>query len=193
MKRIYAKSCLVAGGYLIGSCIFLLLLILPEDKEMIILLVLVYLYIGIGLGGLWINFKYHRIEYGEGKLILYRISKDVKEKRPVGKWKIREDQIEVKDLLRYGYARDIIGSCLEWDKFTFSGYANVWRFENQIVFMTKDHKMASISPKFFTSKQIKEVIRYIYRETGILPEGTFRKCWGIDKFLGIENNVKGKL
>lgn len=114
------------------------------------------------LGGIGVYLT-HSIRYGDGKAVIRRYSKKRVDGRPVGKWRIREDEFSLEEIDEYGYSIRRLG-----------GYGDVEYHLNsgakfgivEVFFQLKDGKRIGYDGGYYTRKAANEFFNYIFEETG---------------------------
>ena len=106
------------------------------------------------------------IKYGEGKVIIQRVSKDLDYSgsiygMPTGKWKSKRDEILLEEIEAYGYSWALLGMGRTVE------CHNEFR-QNQIeyCFLLKDGKKVGFNMMYY-GMEIDALFRYIYEATGI--------------------------
>ena len=122
--------------------------------------------------------KKMRIEYGEGKVAVYRVSCDVKDALR----KERCDTFELKELEQYGFSAEVIGRAVEYQKHCERAvreeflYGDTACTSEEVVFCLKDGRRIGFASINFAIGQLHELVSYIEKETGISPVGTFSRA-----------------
>lgn len=106
---------------------------------------------------IWVR-STHWVKYGEGKIIIRRVSKLMENGRPVGKWKDREDEFLLEQIELFGLSRLLLKKPLE--------YHRTVRY-TEVFFKLKDGRTVEFVYSLYTSKQVDELFFYIYNETGM--------------------------
>lgn len=105
----------------------------------------------------------HSIRYGNGRVVIRRYSKELVDGRPVGKWKIREDEFSLKEIDVYGYSNRRLGGYGDVEYHINSGAR--WGID-EVFFQLKDKKRIGYVGGYYTRKAANEFFRYIFEETG---------------------------
>lgn len=105
-------------------------------------------------------YRTHWIRYGEGKIIIRRVSKERVNGRPVGKWENREDEFLVQEIESYGLAWQTLGHYVEYH------LSNRGKVTNECFFQIRGGKQVGFEMMYYT-KKLQELFDYIYDETGI--------------------------
>ena len=121
-----------------------------------ILLILFGVYIG---GKIYIS---HWIRYGNGRVIISRVSKDRVDGKAVGKWKRREDEFLLEEIVAYGLSWQALGHYVEYH------YSSEGKLSSEVFFQLKNGKRIGYEAIFYTAKQTVEFWKYIQDETGIV-------------------------
>lgn len=170
MKTLHANGALVlplgsAGAVGIAMILLGIYAALEGDTDTLtgfLLMTVLLLFVG-AVAGMRI-YRTHWIKYGDGTIIVRRVSKELVNGRPVGKWQNREDTILLKDLELYGVSREILGHDVEYHR---SGAKGPLSIAVEWFFQLKDGKVIGFEAVYYTRWQAKELFRYIYEETGI--------------------------
>lgn len=160
------RLCLGMSGMGIGIILWGMMW---EDGEGLIfpgiIIVLMFLFLGRNV------YTRHWIKYGNGKIIIHRVSKDMEYSgsmygRPTGKWKNREDEFLLEELDSYGYSWVLFGKgkTVEFHPAQRGGSRSISR---EYSFLLKDGKKVGFEAAYYTTKQLEELFHYIYDETGI--------------------------
>lgn len=170
MKILHANGALVlplgsAGAVGIAMILLGIYAALEGDTDTLtgfLLMTVLLLFVG-AVAGMRI-YRTHWIKYGDGTIIVRRVSKELVNGRPVGKWQNREDTILLKDLESYGMSMKILGHEVEYHR---SGAKGPRSIAMEWFFQLKDGKVIGFEATYYTRWQAKELFRYIYEETGI--------------------------
>lgn len=174
MKTLYAKGAVISGlGIIIvGIGMILLDIMLGEGNAGRGILAIGG--IGIILVVFLLNgrvYKSFQIQYGERKIVIKRRSKELKNWKPHGKWQNKEDTILLSELTSYGMTYEQQKTNLEY----YHGRNGGLGLDSEVFFQKKNGEMVSTELLYFTDKQIRELVQYIYKETGIVPLGKLKK------------------
>ena len=165
-KRIYAKSALLACLILMIPIVICFLLEIYGIEEIniagrisLIVLFIWYLslmgYAGFAQGSHW-------IKYGNGKVVVRRVSRECVNDRPVGKWRKREDTFSVEEIEAYGLSRKVLGHDLE------RHLCKIYKAPSlECFFRLKSGKMIGCSIEFYPRREMKAFFTYLYEKTGI--------------------------
>lgn len=170
MKTLHANGALVLSLVSTGTVGIVMVLLginagLEGDTDSLMVSITVavlLLFVG-AVAGMRI-YRTHWIKYGDGTIIVRRVSKELVNRRPVGKWQNREDTILLKDLESYGMSMKILGHEVEYHR---SGAKGPRSIAMEWFFQLKDGKVIGFEAAYYTRWQAKELFRYIYEETGI--------------------------
>lgn len=159
-KRIYAKSALLACLILMIPIVICFLLEIYGIEEIniagrisLIVLFIWYLslmgYAGFAQGSHW-------IKYGNGKVVVRRVSRECVNDRPVGKWKKREDTFSVEEIEAYGLSRKVLGHDLE------RHLCKIYKAPSlECFFRLKSGKMIGCSIEFYPRREMKAFFTYL--------------------------------
>ncbi|MCM1083439.1 MAG: hypothetical protein NC393_04885 [Clostridium sp.] len=103
----------------------------------------------------------HWIQYGDGKVVIRRVSKDRINGRPIGKWKNREDTFLLEEIDAYGLSWQVLGYYVEYHR------SSGGSLTTEYFFQLKNGKRIGYEIVYYTRKEEKEFLRYIYEKTGI--------------------------
>ena len=120
---------------------------------------------------LWVSFACTKIylknwiKYGEGKVIIRRVSKDLDYStsmygRPTGKWKSKEDEILLEEIESYGYTWALLGMGRTVEYHGFSQH------QIEYCFLLKGGRKVGFNMMYY-GKETEALFRYIYEATGI--------------------------
>lgn len=106
------------------------------------------------------------IKYGEGKVIIQRVSKDLDYSgsiygRPTGKWKSKRDEILLEEIEAYGYSWALLGMSR-----TVECHNRFRQYQIEYCFLLKDGRKVGFNMVYY-GKETKALFRYIYEATGI--------------------------
>ena len=167
MKTLYAKKALLTG------LIFSVLASIP------IALWIAYFFItGKTWGGLFciiplLFYNYvgiykgikiyctHWIKYGDGKVIIRRISKNLVNGKPTGKWQKREDEFLLEEIDSYGMSWQVLGQFVEYH------LESRRRIASECFFQMKTGKRLGYEVRIYLPEELEEFYRYISEEAGI--------------------------
>lgn len=121
---------------------------------------------------LWIIFACTKIylknwiKYGEGKVIIQRVSKDLDYSnsiygRPTGKWKSKRDEILLEEIEAYGYSWALLGMGR-----TVECHNRFRQYQIEYCFLLKDGRKVGFNMVYY-GKGTEALFRYIYDGTGI--------------------------
>lgn len=174
MKTLHANNSLIISLYIwiiIESIFIILELCVGFSSETLYMIGLgIVIFIPLLIWGIYIR-STHQIQYGEGKIIIRRISKKWQSGFPagVGKWLSREDEFLLEDVETCGMSKIggyvpkyPLGYQVEYHRNSGSKYAS------ECYFKLKDGKEIGYTPDFYTKKQIKEFSEYIHNEIGMM-------------------------
>lgn len=130
-----------------------------------------YLFIGVHSAAR--IYRTHWVRYGNGKVTIKRVSKDIVNDRPVGKWKDREDEILLDEIGSYGLSRTVLGHNIEYDR------RGIIPSVQECFFRLKDGRWLGFEMGHFMEQEREELFRYIYEETGIKFQETVFEADGI--------------
>ena len=144
--------------------------------------VLMLAYVGAILVGIFIFLcKYQAaknsyVEIGKGKIVISRIVREFRKDnwRPKGFLKKKKSEINVSDITKIGYSADICGEYLEFNGFTTGYYATMVYSNGEAVIELKGGEKVPFIVATYSKKELKEILQYIYDETGIIPEGKLK-------------------
>lgn len=113
------------------------------------------------------------MELGNGKMIISRRNKDLKEDNcnPKGRWKTRRDEVRLADIVRIGYSQDICGEYMEYN----GSYMVYIYSRGEVIFETSQKERAIMCTADYSRKELQQIFQYIYNETGIIPEGKLKE------------------
>lgn len=167
MKTLHAKGALILSLSLGGvtSIIFILLGAYEfwkgDTGVGILLIIYSILLILIGaFGGIRI-YCTHWIKYGNGKVVIRRVSKKCVNGRAVGKWENREDTFLLEEIDGYGLSWQILGRYVEYHR------SSRRALTTEIFFQLKNGKRIGYEEVYYMRREEKEFFRYIYEGTGI--------------------------
>ncbi len=103
----------------------------------------------------------HWIKYGDGKIIIRRVSKEMVNGMPVGKWKNREDEFLLEEIEAYGLSMQVLGTFVEYHK------SNRGSLTTECFFQLKGGRRIGYETGYYTRKAEREFFGYILKETGI--------------------------
>ena len=106
------------------------------------------------------------IKYGEGKVIIRRVSKDLDYStsmydRPTGTWKSKEDEILLEEIESYGYTWALLGMSR-----TVECHNRFRQYQIEYCFLLKDGRKVGFNMLYY-GKETEALFRYIYEATGI--------------------------
>ena len=106
------------------------------------------------------------IKYGEGKVIIRRVSKDLDYStsmygRPTGKWKSNEDEILLEEIEAYGYSWALLGMSR-----TVECHNRFRQYQIEYCFLLKGGRKVGFNIVYY-GKETEALFRYIYEATGI--------------------------
>lgn len=168
MKTLRAKSALVLAIIVPVAPSFMFTLIgveaflqgRIEDCIGVIIIEIILILFGVYIGGkLYIP---HWIRYGNGRVVISRVSKERVDGKAVGRWKRREDEFLLEEIVAYGLSLQALGHYVEYH------YTNEGKFPREAFFKLKDGKRIGYEIMFYTAKQTVEFWKYIQDETGIV-------------------------
>lgn len=110
----------------------------------------------------------HWIKYGEGKVIIKRVSKDYVNGKPIGRWKNREDDFLLEDIEAFGMSWQVLGQFVEYRLHSRRGLAS------ECFFQLDNGKKVSCETLYFNPEEVQRFFDYISRETGIEFQETSR-------------------
>lgn len=102
----------------------------------------------------------HWILYGNGKVIIRRVSKKREGGGMIGGWEDNEDEFLVEDIEAYGLSSDILGHSVEYHLCSS-------RYEAECFFQLKGGKRIGYETSCYLAKDMKEFFDYIVEETGL--------------------------
>lgn len=103
----------------------------------------------------------HWIQYGNGKVVIKRVSKERVNGRPVGKWKNREDTFFVEEIDAYGLSWQILGRYVEYHRSSGGSHTT------ECFFQLKNGKKIGFEMVYYTRKEMDKFLKYIFDETGM--------------------------
>ena len=164
MKTIHAKGLIVPELSIVAfvGAIMVFSMGIKEWKFWLpIEIVLIFL---IGLACIKIYLT-NWIKYGEGKVIIRRVSKDLDYStsmygRPIGKWESKEDEILLEEIESYGYTWALLGMGRTVE------YHGSGRYQIEYCFLLKDGKKVGFNMMYY-GMEIDALFRYIYEAPGI--------------------------
>lgn len=166
MKTLHAKGSVIAfcGIFIFCGIIFILLAVYSFwmgsaehgmfNIENFIICVL------IGAGGGWRIYCTYWIRYGDGKIIVRRVSKKCMNGRVSRKWEKNEDEFLLEEIEAYGPSMEFLGHFVE--RYRISG-----RCARECFFQLKNGKRIGFDMTCYRPKETEELFRYIYEGTGI--------------------------
>lgn len=165
MKTLHAYGGFVLDsvGYVLGVMLILWSVFCWPDAEAVVLTIFfaILLISMVAFGGVKI-YRTHSIRYGNGRVVIRRYSKErCVNGRPVGTWKIREDEFLLEEIDVYGWSREILGHDVEFH-IPYGGHDCT-----EILFQLKDGKRIGYEAVYYTPKAENEFFCYIFEETGI--------------------------
>lgn len=104
----------------------------------------------------------HWIKYGNGKVVIRRVSKECVNGRPVGKWESREDTFLLEEIEAYGLSKQALGDYVERHRCTSYKCPAVECF-----FRLKNGKIIGCEIGYYPRREIEEFFRYLHEKTGI--------------------------
>ncbi len=166
MQTVHAKGALIynlgLGGVVFLICILLGGYSLWEADAggyplifMGIFCFLFFAYVGLKM------YNTHWIKYGEGKIVIRRVSKERVNGRPVGKWKNREDAFLLEEIEGYGLSMQVLGAFVEYHK------SSRGSLTTECFFQLKDGRRIGYETGYYTRKAEREFFSYIQKETGM--------------------------
>lgn len=104
----------------------------------------------------------HWIRYGNGRVVIRRVSKErVNGRAVVGKWKNREDTFLLEEIEAYGLSWQVLGHYVEYHR--SSGRS----LTTEVFFQLKNGKRIGYETVYYTRRGEEEFFRYIYDGTGM--------------------------
>lgn len=175
MKTLHTNAVLIFSTVLFSSPdVFLIMFAIysfmdGEIGDSIHFIILSIVFVAIGLyGGLRI-YCTHWIRYGDGKVVIRRVSIKRVNGRAVGVWENREDEFLLNEIEVYGLSREVLGHSVEFHR------SSRGRLETEFFFQLKNGKQIGFELGYYMGKDIKKFIRYIYEQTGIEFQGKLEK------------------
>ena len=107
------------------------------------------------------TYRTHWIRYGDGKVVIRRVSKKCVDGKAVGKWKNREDEFGIEEIEAYGISYPVLGYFLEHHQ------TSIIPAVQECFFRLKDGRMIGYSMGHYKSKEIQEFFDYISETTGL--------------------------
>lgn len=166
MKTLHAKGalilCLAFSG--VPSVILILLGVNEfwevdiDDGIFLVLCSILFILLGV-FAGIKI-YCTHRIQYGNGRVVIKRVSKELINGRPVGKWKKREDIFLIEEIDAYGLSWQVLGHYVEYHR------SSARSLTTECFFQMKDGRQVGFEMVYYT-KKLQELFDYIYDETGV--------------------------
>lgn len=163
MKTLHANGPLVGGTLMLGLVELLLIwldICTPQFGSSMVFLIC---FIPVVFWAIKIR-STHWIRYGEGKLVIRRVSKMWQSGWPpaVGKWQNREDEFLLEDIESWGDAEQFLGRGrhLEYPPGGYDKYG----FMREILFRLKNGRKVTFMTSHFTKKQVEELFRYLRDE-----------------------------
>lgn len=123
-------------------------------------------YFFIGIHSAIRIYRTHWIKYGNGKVIIKRVSKELVNNRPTGKWHDREDEILLDEIEAYGLSRTVLGYNIEYDQ------RGITASVQECFFRLKDGRWLGFEMGHYMEQEREELFRYIYERTGIKFQDT---------------------
>lgn len=165
-KRIYAKSallmCLIFMIPIVICLIVGIYKIVEHNTADSIGLIALFIYFLLLNGYAGFSQGSHWIKYGNGKVIVRRVSKECVNDRPVGKWKKREDAFSLEEIEVYGLSRKVLDHDLE------RHFCKSYKAPSlECFFRLKNGKMIGCSIEFYPRREMKAFFTYLYEKTGI--------------------------
>ncbi len=174
MKTLYAKKAVVIG--LRFSALIDITLAVCVVQPFIagktgtvafyIILMLFYGYVGVYKGVK--IYRTHWIKYGDGRVIIRRISKDRVNGRPTGKWQTREDEFLLEEIDSYGMSWQVLGGFVEYH---LSRRGAV----SECFFQLKNQKRIGCETLYFDFEEEEKFFRYLFENAGIGFQGKLEK------------------
>ncbi len=103
----------------------------------------------------------HWIKYGDGKVIIRRVSKELINGLPSGKWLDREDEFLLEEIEAYGLSMQVLGTFVEYHK------SNRGSLTTECFFQLKDGRRIGYETGYYTRKTEREFFSYILKGTGL--------------------------
>ena len=165
-KRIYAKSallvCLIFMIPIVICLLWGIYKIVERNIADSIGLIALFIYFLLLNGYAGFCQGSHWIKYGNGKVVVRRVSKECVNDRPVGKWKKREDTFSLEEIETYGLSRKVLGHDLE------RHFCKSYKAPSlECFFRLKSGKMIGCSIEFYPRREMKAFFTYLYEKTGI--------------------------
>lgn len=104
----------------------------------------------------------HWMKYGDGKVVIKRLRKELINGRPTGRWKSGEEEFLLKDLESCGVSLPVLGEYVEYHPIMSYGVSK------ECFFQLKNGKMQGNEMRYYLPEEMDELFRYIYEETGIV-------------------------
>lgn len=125
-----------------------------------IVFAILFLLFGI-YGGMRI-YRTHWIQYGDGKVLIRRVSKELVNGRKVGKWENREDTFSLDDIEAYGLSWQALGHYVEHHRSSDASLTT------ECFFRLKNGKTIGYEVSYYIGKETDEFWRYIQDHTGLV-------------------------
>lgn len=132
-------------------------------------------YLFIGIHSAVRIYRTHWIKYGNGKVIIKRVSKELFNNKPTGRWQNREDEISLDEIKSYGLSRTVLGYNIEYDR------RGIVPSVQECFFQLKDGRWLGFEMGHFTEQEREELFCYIYERKGIKFQDTNPKLKPLNK------------
>ncbi|MBQ7832193.1 MAG: hypothetical protein IJ336_01265 [Lachnospiraceae bacterium] len=142
--------------------------------------------------GLYVYYQQQsfRIEYGEGKIVVCRISGEYTE----ALCKRRKDIFYVSELKKWGFSSELFGKSREYHKWwTFMDFNRKMIRDSssgrEIAFCLKNGKVVCYPTLYLEHGQLHDLMAYIEQESGMIPKGTLASSLLTAKFKKEKINI----
>lgn len=170
MKKMRAKGLIVLTFPIMGMLVILFLGVCiaysHSVKEFAVSFVLMQFMPFTVMIYVYRMYQRHWICYGDDKLIIRRENKKIENGKPVGKWRVSEDEISLHDIKWYGY---LMFGMIEYLR------AGNSRFQIQFCIELKNGEKIGFVSSYYTRCQQRELCDYIEKCTGIAPAAYYEK------------------
>lgn len=173
MKILHAKGMIEArretfiktGMTVLGLLLYMWILpLFISQSTFFYIIVIITIILSIYLSGICPCIKIyctHWIKYGNGKVIIKRVRKELVNGRPEGKWKKEEEEFLLEDLVSCGMSLPVLGEYVEFNPIMRGGISK------ECFFQLKNGKRLGCEIEYYTSEDLEGLFRFIYEETGV--------------------------
>lgn len=123
-------------------------------------------YLFVGIHSATRIYRTHWIKYGNGKVIIRRVSKEIVNDKPTGRWQDREDEILLDEIESYGLSWTVLGHSIEYDR------RGITPSVQECFFRLKEGRWLGFEMGHYMEQEREELFHYIYEETGIKFQDT---------------------